>query len=226
MNHKWIIVYDFETDDSDPKLANPTELAAVAVHPRTLEIQEKDIFKVNIQPQELIDDPEAYAVAKAKTINFHAKTRNCTAKDILDTWNKGVSESVAMKCFLQYCKKYHVEKNVSIGLFYPEPVYSGYNVDKFDDIILNRVLDRHGMKYPFAKTGNMDLYTLICFMFENLSEPDKLGMDSLKEFLGLKSYGQAHEASSDVMDTAKILVRFMEFLRKQSKVSKFKGKFA
>ena len=42
MNHRWIIVYDLETDGPDPSTANPVEIAAVPVNPRTLEIKMDD----------------------------------------------------------------------------------------------------------------------------------------------------------------------------------------
>jgi len=42
----------------------------------------------------------------------------------------------------------------------------------------------------------------------------------------LQSHGQAHSAISDVVDTAKILVRFLKFARRQVSVDKFKGSFA
>lgn len=224
MNHRWIIVYDLETDSPDPNEANPVEIAAVPVNPRTLEIKMDDTFKVTVKPPG-IDKDEYFTTARQKTIDWHANTRGCQSSDIISTWKKGKSQKVAMKNFCSYLEKYHIEKDPGRKIFYTEPVYSGYNIDGFDDIIIRNMCDKHNLKYPFAKMGNLDLMNLISFMFENLPEPENYKMDTLKEFFGLDSYGQAHEALSDVVDTAKILVRFMQFLRKQSSVGKFRGSF-
>ena len=111
-------------------------------------------------------------------------------------------------------------------IYFTEPAYSGYNVDGFDDIIIRNMCDKHKLDYPFAKMGNMDLLNYITYWFENMSEPENYKMDTLKEFFGLQSHGQAHSAISDVVDTAKILVRFLKFARRQVSVDKFKGSFA
>lgn len=224
MNHRWIIVYDFETDGPDPTTANPVELAAVAIHPRTLEIKTDDVFKVTIKPP-LIDKDEYFTDGVQKTIEWHATTRACKTEDIVSLWKSGQNQKIAMKNFMSYISKYHIEKDTARKIYYTEPIYSGYNVDGFDDLILKRLCDDHKLKYPFAKMGNIDLLHIINYWFENLSEPDNRKLDTVKAFLGLESHSQAHEASSDVLDTAKILVRFLQFARKQATVNKFKGSF-
>jgi DNA polymerase III epsilon subunit-like protein len=131
-----------------------------------------------------------------------------------------------MKNFCSYLQKYHIEKDPMRRIYFTEPAYSGYNVDGFDDIIIRNMCDRHKLDYPFAKMGNMDLLHYITYWFENMPEPENYKMDTLKEFFGLQSHGQAHSAISDVVDTAKILVRFLKFARRQVSVDKFKGSFA
>ena len=224
MNHRWIIVYDFETDSADCNVANPVELAAVAIHPRTLEIKTDDVFKVTIKPP-LIDKEEYFTDGVQKTIEWHATTRACKTEDIVSTWKNGLNQKIAMKNFMSFVNKYHIEKDPARKIYYTEPLYSGYNVDGFDDIIMKRMCDEHKLKYPFAKTGNIDLIHIINYWFENLPEPENRKLDTVKAFLGLESYGQAHEALSDVIDTAKILTRFLKFARRQATVDKFKGSF-
>ena len=66
----------------------------------------------------------------------------------------------------------------------------------------------------------------ILFMwFENLEEPTSMKLDAFRKFFGMEA-SQAHEALSDTIDEAKLLVKFMKFHRKQSTVGKFKGAFA
>ena len=225
MNHRWIIVYDLETDGPDPTTANPVEIAAIPVNPRTLEIKMDDTFEVTVKPPG-IDKDEYFTTGVQKTIDWHASTRGCSSEDIVSTWKKGKSQKVAMKNFCSYLQKYHIEKDPMRRIYFTEPAYSGYNVDGFDDIIIRNMCDRHKLDYPFAKMGNMDLLHYITYWFENMPEPENYKMDTLKEFFGLQSHGQAHSAISDVVDTAKILVRFLKFARRQVSVDKFKGSFA
>ncbi len=225
MNHRWIIVYDLETDGPDPTTANPVEIAAVPVNPRTLEIKMDDTFEVTVKPPG-IDKDEYFTTGVQKTIDWHASTRGCSSEDIVSTWKKGKSQKVAMKNFCSYLQKYHIEKDPVRRIYFTEPAYSGYNVDGFDDIIIRNMCDKHKLDYPFAKMGNMDLLHYITYWFENMPEPENYKMDTLKEFFGLVSHGQAHSAISDVVDTAKILVRFLKFARRQVSVDKFKGSFA
>ena len=225
MNHRWIIVYDLETDGPDPTTANPVEIAAVPVNPRTLEIKMDDTFEVTVKPPG-IDKDDYFTTGVQKTIDWHASTRGCSSEDIVSTWKKGKSQKVAMKNFCSYLQKYHIEKDPMRRIYFTEPAYSGYNVDGFDDIIIRNMCDRHKLDYPFAKMGNMDLLHYITYWFENMPEPENYKMDTLKEFFGLQSHGQAHSAISDVVDTAKILVRFLKFARRQVSVDKFKGSFA
>ena len=225
MNHRWIIVYDLETDGPDPTTANPVEIAAVPVNPRTLEIKMDDTFEVTVKPPG-IDKDAYFTTGVQKTIDWHASTRGCSSADIIKRWKKGKSQKVAMKNFCSYLQKYHIEKDPVRRIYFTEPAYSGYNVDGFDDIIIRNMCDKHKLDYPFAKMGNMDLLNYITYWFENMSEPENYKMDTLKEFFGLQSHGQAHSAISDVVDTAKILVRFLKFARRQVSVDKFKGSFA
>lgn len=225
MNHKWIIVYDLETDSAKPEEANITEIAAVAIHPRTLDIKTDDAFKLTVKPPGITKD-EYFTSARQDTIQWHANTRGCTSEDIIKLWKSGKSTKIALKSFCTFLEKYHIEKDPARKIYYTEPVYSGYNVNGFDDIIIRRLLNEHKLKYPFAKMGHMDVMDIIGMWFENLPEPKSYKLDEVKAFLGLESHGQAHEALSDVIDTAKILTRFLKFSRRQASVDKFKGAFA
>ena len=82
MNHRWIIVYDLETDGPDPTIANPVEIAAVPVNPRTLEIKMDDTFEVTVKPPG-IDKDDYFTTGVQKTIDWHASTRGCSSADIV-----------------------------------------------------------------------------------------------------------------------------------------------
>lgn len=230
MNHKYIIVADLETD-STPNAktgtdeVNPTEIAAVAIHPVTLEIKEKEAFKVTVRPDQF-DDENYRTKARESTIAWHADTRGVTKQDILDDWDKGISEKIAWKNFISFCNKYKVKKDPAKKLYYPEPILSGYNINGFDIPIMKRVNEKHKGTWPFSKMPtSLDLLDIIYYWFNDMPEPGDLKLDTLKAYFGLESHGQAHEALSDVIDTAKILVKFLKFARKQASYDKFHNSF-
>ena len=57
MNYRDIIVFDFETGGANPHTCQPTQIAAVAIHARKLELQPGGIFDSEIRP--IIDDEKA-----------------------------------------------------------------------------------------------------------------------------------------------------------------------
>ena len=161
MNHKYIVVFDFETDSPDPETCNPVEIAAVAIHPQTLEIKTEDAFKATIKPPGINKD-EYFTEARQKTIDWHASTRGCDASDIIAGWKKGRAEKTVWKNFCSFLEKYKIEKDVSRKIFYTEPVASGYNINGFDIPIAKRLQEKHKTPWPFGK-NTMDLYDLMYY---------------------------------------------------------------
>tara|TARA_R110002020_G_scaffold347699_3_gene561383 strand:- start:326 stop:1000 length:675 start_codon:yes stop_codon:yes gene_type:complete len=219
MNNRWIIVFDWETDSPDPHTCNPVELAAIPIEPRTLEIKKDKAFNTVIKPPGF-NKEEYFTDDRQKTIEWHAKQRGVTSEDIIKMWKKGKSEKIAWKNFCEYCKKFHIEK--SYGNWYTEPIAAGYNIIGFDLPICQRLSDKHKTGMPFAKVNKMDIMDLLFYWFENLDEPKNMRLDTMREFFSLKT-AQAHEAYSDTLDTAKLLVQFLQFHRRQARVGKFKG---
>ena len=219
MNNRGIIVFDWETDSPDHHTCNPVELAAIPIEPRTLEIKKDKAFNTVIKPPGFNKD-EYFTDDRQKTIEWHAKQRGVTSEDIIKMWKKGKSEKIAWKNFCEYCKKFHIEK--SYGNWYTEPIAAGYNIIGFDLPICQRLADKHKTGMPFAKVNKMDIMDLLFYWFENLDEPKNMRLDTMREFFSLKT-AQAHEAYSDTLDTAKLLVQFLQFHRRQATVGKFKG---
>ena len=56
MNYRDIIVFDFETGSANPHTTQPTQIAAIAIHARKLQLQPGGTFNSEIRP--IIDDDE------------------------------------------------------------------------------------------------------------------------------------------------------------------------
>jgi hypothetical protein len=219
MNNRWIIVFDWETDGPDPTTCNPVELAAVPVDPRTLEVKTDQAV---IKPDG-IDTEEYFTKSRQDTIAWHAKQRGVSSEEIVEDWKSGQSEKVVWKNFCNYCSKYHVDKKP--GQWFTEPVPSGYNIINFDIPIARRLAKKYKTKLPFSEVSKIDMMDILFMWFENLDEPSSMKLDAFRKFFGMKAI-QAHEALSDTIDEAELMVKFIKFHRRQASVGKFKGAFA
>ncbi len=222
MNHKFILVYDFETNHINPIKAEPVELACVPIHPRTLEILTKNTFNITMRPPDI--DDKNYLSNYQDNVNWHAKNHNCQPQAMIEKWKAGIEQKIAWQEFSHYCKEFHIEKRP--GVYYTDPIPGGYNILNFDNIIANRLSETHKIPLPFSSFNQLDLLPWLWTWFENLSEPHDMKMDTLREFFKMSHEGQSHEALTDVIDTAKIIVKFLQFQRRQASVEKFKGSMA
>ena len=223
-NTRWLLTVDIETDLPDHELCNPVQLAAVPIHPETLEVRKDEAFNVMIKPPG-INKEDYLTEDRQKCIAWHAKIHKVTPDEILDRWKKGVSEKVAWKSFITYCKKYEVAKKP--GQWYPQPVPAGYNITGFDLPIMRRLCKKHKTPFPFSAVTKLDAMDMLFWWFENLDEPADFKMDTWRKFFGIKQKGGiAHDALTDVYEESAIVTRFMKFHRRQSSVEKFKGSFA
>tara|TARA_Y100000593_G_scaffold91978_1_gene182242 strand:- start:113 stop:802 length:690 start_codon:yes stop_codon:yes gene_type:complete len=221
-NERWIIVFDWETDGKDPKNCNPVELAAVPIDPKTLEIRKDKGFQATIRPDG-IDKEEYFTDDRKKTIEWHAQQRGVSSDDIIELWKSGQSEKIVWKNFCKYCQRYNIDKVP--GQWYTEPIPAGYNIIGYDLKICERIATKYKTKMPLSTVTKLDIMDLMWYWFENLEEPRNYRLDTFREFFGIKAE-QAHEALSDAIDEAKLLVQFLKFHRRQASVGKFKGAFA
>ena len=92
-------------------------------------------------------------------------------------------------------------------------------------VIANRLTEKYNTKSPFSKVSKIDMMDILFMWFENLDEPTSMKLDVFRDFFGMEA-AQAHEALSDTIDEAELLVKFMKFHRRQASIGKFKGAFA
>ena len=221
MNYKDIIVFDFETGGANPHSCQPTQIAAIAIHARKLEIQPGGIFNSEMRP--IINDDEAIANGvgplEDKALEITRKNRKDLAKAPLPR--------VVWKKFAQYCDKFNFKKTS-----YHAPVAAGFNINNFDMVLVQRMCEEHG---PLdAKRGeqklfnpifSIDLMQHIYCWFENNQDVKSYGLDYLRDYFGM-SKDNAHDALQDVKDTANILIKFLKMQRSLIKKITFEKAFA
>lgn len=132
MNKQDIVVYDFETTSTNPHRCQPTQLGAVVIHGRKLEIQENSEFKSYIRP---IFDPEECARLGLDPVTDEVLEK--THIKIEDLENAPSLQTVWQQ-FQQYVSTYSLRKGK-----WGAPVKCGMNIHSYDNIIIDRIAGGH-----------------------------------------------------------------------------------
>jgi DNA polymerase III epsilon subunit-like protein len=209
VNH--YVCIDFETNGLDPHTCFPIEIAAKVYNGRSLEpIPNAEFSEYCKPPEGTIIEPKIWDITKIdpKAID--------SASSIKLVYPK----------FIEFVGKYNVEGNK-----WTAPIVCGFNSNRYDVIIHNRMLAEYGKKGKnticFSPMRQVDLYDLIYYWFSNTKELEGYSLNDLRRYMGISTDG-AHRAMKDVEDTAKIFFRFMKFHRELSEIytPRFKGCFS
>jgi DNA polymerase III epsilon subunit-like protein len=227
INYNKICVFDFETDGSDPKACSPVQIAALMIDPIKLEIIPQSEFNIFFKPEVLANDE--YYVYTTDILDFHAKVRGCSKDDILSQWKNYPSQEHSWKLFVNYLDKYHTRSSKKSQ--FTAPIAAGYNINRFDLKIIDRLSNKYGNVNKESTTDIfyprdvVDLMNLIFYWFEYNNDLKSYTLDSLRDYVGISKEG-AHDALKDVKDCAQILIRFLKLHRNLSQKIKFKNAFA
>jgi DNA polymerase III epsilon subunit-like protein len=217
------VVLDFETTSKSPYKCQPIQLAAAAVDSKKLEIIGK--FNSYIKPifdaekcKELGLDPyneeETYNITKIK------KEQLESAPELKVVW----------KNFDSFVNSYNYKKSK-----WDAPVMSGYNIDNYDNKIINRISGEEPYRFGpyddeyrccslFNPIWRLDLLDTVFLYFEGAWQPKSLSFDSLRQYMGMDN-SKAHDAEFDVQQTAEMLIRFLKLTRSVAKQTKFENAF-
>lgn len=202
------LIYDFETGGKNPLVCEPIEIAAIVLHYKTLEPIQGGQFHSLMKPL-FPDKLEDEALA----VNHKTREMLIKAPHPKQVWVD----------FTAFCRQYTKNNNP-----WNAPIPVAHNLINFDLLIANRLCtqygpsDSDGRQTLFHPTTMIDTIPMLFTWFENIKEPDKINLDFLRQFFGIKSDGKSHEALTDVQDLAKIFVRFMKLQRSIAPKVKFK----
>ena len=216
MNYNSYCLFDFETSGVDTSTAQIVQIACITIDGRRLEIVEGSEFDVLVRP--LYGDECVKAGLQELTegaIKIHKKDHALLAE-------KGISLENALTNFKAYVddKNYNKTK-------WKSPIAAGYNINGYDIPILKRDLSRFNLDYPFHPVYTMDILQVMHSFFENDKNVTSLSADSLiRKYMGYKDKGQSHDALSDVIMTAELMIKSMRLIRKATSSIKFKDCFA
>lgn len=186
---------------------------------RRLEIINNSIFQSYIKP--IPDDEcEKYGLDK---IDPEALEVNKISLEILE---KAPGLEVVWSQFTNYVNQYNTKKTT-----WSAPILCGYNNNKFDDIIIERIccgnelytkskkepykfgpIDKEGRCSLFHPRDNVDLMKLLFYWFENDKDVNSYGLDNMRKKFGMESTN-AHNAVYDVLQCAYLLIKFLKLSR-------------
>ena len=216
-----------ETDGVNPDQCSPVQIAALIIDPIRLEVVKDSEFNIRLKPS-ILDDKPDYSYEDSDVLDFHSKVRGCSKEDILSSWKQSQKQEQGWKMFVSYLDMYHTRSERKS--FFSAPISAGYNINKFDLRIIDRLsikynnLNKEGRTSLFYPRDVIDLMNIIFYWFEGNNELKNYTLDSVREHFGISKDG-AHDALKDVRDTAEILIRFMRLHRNIANKVKFKGSF-
>lgn len=223
-NGRDYIVFDFETGGRNPQKCQLTQISAIVLHGKKLTLQPGGVFDIEVRPE--FDDEKAIAAGfdpvEQAALDVTRKTR--------EQLEKAVGPKVAWQQFSAFVNKFNMK-----GSPYFAPIPVGFNINNFDMPIINRYCGLYGPKDEKSDKQKLvhqiykvDMMDVLFGWFEDNDAVQKLNMDYLRGFFGFsdESKANAHNALSDVVDTANIFIRFMKYHRKLNNKTTFEKSFA
>ena len=250
MNYNDFCLLDFETTGVNPYSCQPIQLAAVMIHGRKLEIYPNSLFNAYIQPIWNEDECKKFNLTpmNSEITDKTSITEERLKKDglsIKSVWNEfsqyvnkynhkkskwGAPIKAGMNidrydsiiidriCGGHFRKaKNELDKMVSGGIIENKiKLTDPYGFGPWDNDRCEETL--------FFPRDSIDLLRIIWMWTENMPEIRSIGMDAMREWLGIDSAG-AHNAIKDVQDCAAILIKFLKLHRHYAPKVKFKDSF-
>jgi DNA polymerase III epsilon subunit-like protein len=215
MNNNHLCVFDLETSSASVNNTQILEIGAVMVNCRNLEIV--DQFQSLLKPTNF-DTVEDGAL----------KVNKLTVPQL----EKAPETKVVWHKFVEWVNKYNTSKtNLST---YNAPVPCGYNIVGFDLPIIRRYCCEYGPwddkredQKLFNQVYHIDLMHQMWAWFENEIEITNLKLATLTQYMGFNAEDieKSHQALTDVVFTAQIIIRLLKWQRAVMLKKPFKNSF-
>lgn len=215
-----------ETGSRNPHKTQLTQISAVVLDPRSLDIVPGGIFNTEVKP--IFDDAKAVELnldpVEQEALDLTHKTR--------DRLEKAPTVDVVWPDFVNFVTRYKRGGGKSSN--WDNPIAAGFNITNFDNVIVNRMCQKYGPfdeKYSsqkiFHPIHSIDLLHDFFRWTDNskINDNNSLSLDSIRKWLGMPMDG-AHDALNDVLDCAEILKRFLMKYRFFFEKTKFAGAMA
>jgi len=213
MIKNYIVFRDYETAEMNPNSAQITELAAVIIDPRSLEVIPESVFCSKVCPE--WDDDKA---TKAGWLPVNYKSLEVCGFTKADLEYAPQAKFVWGE-YLNYLNRYGLKGKA--GNNWNAPIVAGFNSSNFDDIIDLNMCSKFGPKlgargdWPFYHpTIKFDLMQLMHIVLNNiqLNARNSMSMDTIREYFGMDN-DLSHRASFDVLQGAELFIKVLKLFR-------------
>jgi DNA polymerase III epsilon subunit-like protein len=224
-------VFDFETGSRNPHKTQPTQLAAIMLDPRTLEIKSGGEFNSEIRA--IVDDDKAIELGLDPLEEGALKVTGKTREQI----DKAPELDIVWNNFVKWFKKFNKTSNS-----FKAAIPVGYNINGFDLPIINRLcqgefasvgvrgkqVDESGNPNLFNKIRSVDMMQNVWMWTESNPDVKSISMDNNRRWLGFpeESMENSHDALQDVKDTGNIFIKFLKYHRMIADKTNFDNAFA
>ncbi len=220
MNYNTYIFYDYETGSKFPHRTQPTQLAAIAIDGRRLEIIGDYSSYINCEFDKEVLEAKGWDAVGEEALKI--------TKISLDTIKAAPSLPIVWKQFCNWVNEFNYKKDK-----WSRPICCGYNNNGFDDIITNRICKEHGPwdeEYErnalFHPIHNIDVMRLTYYwIYENNQNVHSISMDNMRKHFGMDDEA-AHNAVYDCKQGAELLIKYLKLARNFAPKVKFEGSFA
>jgi len=212
INDRPLLCFDLETTGINPRTCGITQIAAVVIHPRRLEI----IGEFNRDNIKWHDDDEVSDEAF-----------KVTGKDKQFIIDNGYDPKQAWIDFTNFVYQFNPKRSA-----WGAPIPCGYNIVGYDLPLVEKYCQKYGPLDPKNQKAclmsgymSFDVLQHLFFWFESNANLPNMKLDTLRDYFGMDKEG-AHNALVDVTQTAQIAIKLLRLYRDLSKKIKFEGAFA
>lgn len=213
INNNFVCVLDLETCSLRRDEYSPISLSTLIIDPKKMEIVPDSQFDSLMKPLDFTKIEQ-----KALEVN----------KITIEQLQVAPDQSVVWGQFVNYLKKY----NISNGMF-GRPIICGYNIINFDLPIIRALCnkygntDKEGNQNIFHNIWTYDLMFEVFWWFNHVNDLQNFKLDTIRQFLGMDgdSLIHAHTSKQDIIDTAKIFIRFQKLKRNLYQKINFRNSF-
>jgi DNA polymerase III epsilon subunit-like protein len=222
INNCNICCLDTETTGVDTRVDEVVQIGCVMVDPRSLTIIPNSEFNSLLRPVDIMSGTPSEIEVKWQRARGAFAINKLKRADL----EKAPLPEHVFKAFAAHVARYNSGGTGPTA----RPIASGHNILSFDLPLIQRYCDKYKLLGADGKPKIFNSRTVldtlhICFLwFENMSEPERLSMDLLREYFGISKDG-AHTAIGDVKISAELLIRFMKVHRRYAPKVGFKGSF-
>lgn len=222
INNCNICVVDTESTGLSIKTDEIVQIACIMIDPRSLTIVPNSEFNSLLRPVDIMSGTPSEIEAKWQRARGAFNINKLRREDL----EKAPLPEHVFKAFAAHVTRYNSGGTGPTA----RPIASGHNILNFDLPFMQKYFEKYkligadGSQKLFNSRVFLDTLHLCFLWFENMSEPEKLNMDLLRDYFGI-SKKDSHTAIGDVLVGAELLIRFMKVHRRYAPKVGFKNSF-